>query len=112
MGNNILRDVSKLMVEHFKGDDRIARWGGEEFLIIAKESSESNMYRRLDCLRNIIKEADFFCNEKKFNVTITFGGKQIENKYSVKKNIKDADDCLYFGKQNGRDRVVFYKQIK
>lgn len=112
VGDTVLKNIASIMKEFFEKDDLLIRWGGEEFLIIANELSESNMYRRIDCLRNIIKEADFFCNEEKFNVTITFGGKQIENEYSFKRNIKDADDCLYHGKKNGRDRVVFYNQIR
>lgn len=109
MGDNILRDVSKLMVEHFKGDDRIARWGGEEFLIYIQGIAIFDAKRKLENFREEISKKIFEYDNVKINITLTFGVRNIDANTDITSIITDADAALYYGKKHGRNQVVFYE---
>ena len=104
-GDAVLVDVSARMTEMMKGRGFVARWGGEEFLLVF-ESYRLDM--AADCLEDLLKilrsRTVAFQNEK-VKVTMTFG--VVEGSDDLLDHIiADADKKLYYGKNNGRNQVV------
>ncbi|MFV0520502.1 MAG: GGDEF domain-containing protein [Lachnospirales bacterium] len=112
IGDTVLKSIADTLNDFVEEGELAVRWGGEEFLILLKEKSENDIEDRLKDLRISIKNKVFQSESETFNITMTFGAKKIDTNFSIENNVKKADDCLYYGKQNGRDRIVFYTQIE
>ncbi len=108
-GDYVLKEVANLLKSSFRNIDIVCRWGGEEFLIFMKSPDKTNVINKLERTRKIIQDANFEFNGNIVNITITFGVAQIDKTVSLDKNIEKADIALYYGKNNGRNRVVSYK---
>jgi diguanylate cyclase (GGDEF)-like protein len=93
--------------------DTVVRWGGEEFLIITRQSGQADAFQLAERLRQSMEQAAFHVptghNIKK---TVSIGychypfliGK--EEKLSWQQAISMADNALYLAKHNGRNLVV------
>ncbi|MBP5152518.1 MAG: GGDEF domain-containing protein [Lachnospiraceae bacterium] len=104
-GDDVLRAVAGILKENMVGKGFAARWGGEEFMLVFDRLSSKQavpvLEKALDDIRANTVETEGF----EIKVTMTFGisdGSQgpIEDIVSV------ADEKLYYGKQNGRNRIV------
>ncbi|MFV0503905.1 MAG: GGDEF domain-containing protein [Lachnospirales bacterium] len=111
VGDIVLKDIAKIMLEHFQNDIYISRWGGEEFLLFVKEGKSFDIINDIECLRKKISTANIYDGNNIINVTITFGVKQVEPDKNIMKNIDDADTALYYGKEHGRNQTVYYTDI-
>lgn len=111
VGDYILKEVAQKMKYHFRSTDYIARWGGEEFLIYLKNVKSYEAMKNLNTLRQNIMNYVFCFEENEIKITVTFGAKRIEYDMDIMKNIECADKSLYYGKNNGRNQVVFYSDI-
>ncbi|SEL43419.1 diguanylate cyclase (GGDEF) domain-containing protein [Butyrivibrio sp. ob235] len=101
-GDYVLKTVGEIL------SDRGAlccRWGGEEFLFVAKTSEIPNAYEFLEKIRKEIEKQDFDYEGVPFKVTMTFGVSASEGK-RVHDIIHDADEKLYLGKHSGKNRVI------
>ena len=61
----------------------------------------------LDKIRSRVKKIDFDTGTKTFNITITYGLAEYGFNGDAEAVVKEADDKLYLGKENGRDQIVF-----
>ncbi len=105
-GDYILKEVAKLAMDNLK-DSFVSRYGGEEFIIVSKIYGDINkMYQKLDEFRKVIKNNIFKFNENEIHITITIGVKQYENNIGIDEWINLADNKLYVGKNNGKDKTV------
>jgi diguanylate cyclase (GGDEF)-like protein len=101
-GDYVLKTIVNLTKDNIRGVDYLARWGGEEFMIILPETG----LERAEALAQRIKEE---IENYKFNkivkVTVSFGVAQFKKDDSEDTLIKRADDALYKAKNKGRNRV-------
>lgn len=111
-GDYVLKEVAQLFKTAFRNDDIVCRWGGEEFLIFLKNVKYLNVCEKLERLRIQIQEKEFEYNEIKFKVTATLGYILVDKDITIKENIEKADDALYYGKNNGRNRVCGCEELK
>lgn len=107
-GDYVLRNVSRLMREVCPESD-IARWGGEEFLILSRIPAEPDGVALIEKLRSAIEQEEFVFEGEHIKVTITAGLSELRKDYIIDKWIKEADDNLYYGKNHGKNMVVRYK---
>ena len=104
-GDKVLASIADIFKKHLENKGFPVRWGGEEFLLVFKEDKES----ALASLQKIMEE---ICNKTfdyedcRFSVTITFGVARYDGRDSMDSLIKKADDLLYRGKAEGRNRIV------
>ena len=84
--------------------DHIARWGGEEFIILCPQTSQENAFRIANNLRESIAKTTF-TNELK--ISCSFGVTQfISNREnSIQAMLEIADAAMYTAKKSGRNRV-------
>ncbi len=104
-GDHVLKTVAEIMNDTLK-DCVISRWGGEEFLILSTGDAESLGFELLEKLRRNIEEHDFSFEDDEVRVTVTAGVAAYQNGYSVDKWVNEADDKLYYGKKNGKNKVI------
>lgn len=102
-GDYVLKMLSKVLSETCS-DCIVARWGGEEFLLIPKESSLS--LDILETLRKNVEATGMNCNDKIFSITISIGATEYNSNLPLEKNIQFADKCLYESKNTGRNKVT------
>ena len=105
-GDMVLVAVSEMFKKHMGDNGRVARWGGEEFLLVY-ETDEKSMQESFCELLCSIREHEFAYKQQTFHITITAGVNGEINGFTFDEIINRADECLYKGKTSGRDRVVF-----
>ena len=106
-GDYILKTIASIAKDN-STDDFIARWGGEEFIIIAKiDESLDNTYNKLDNIRINVEKHQFEFNDKKLHCTITMGIEGYNDGYTLDDWISKADKKLYEGKNSGKNKIIY-----
>lgn len=106
-GDILLRELSALMRENVRNKDVVARWGGEEFVIVSPSTDEKTAALLADSLRQSIETHIFMRDILPPNTQITISAGvasllKYENKQAL---IEAADAALYAAKDNGRNQV-------
>jgi diguanylate cyclase (GGDEF)-like protein len=109
MGDLLLKELSDLLKEAVRETDMVARFGGEEFVILLPETSKEQSFQLAEnlCLR--IKNHVFPMEEKQpgKDLTVSMGVASYPSKTIVSPDtlLEKADQALYKAKKNGRNRV-------
>ena len=102
VGDQVIAGVAHLLVDAVRDADFVARWGGEEFLIIAPGIPAEGAWQLAERCRKAIEQEPV----AEVPVTATFGVAQFRRSESVDRTLARADRSLYQGKLDGRNRVV------
>ncbi|WP_051654139.1 diguanylate cyclase [Persephonella sp. KM09-Lau-8] len=102
VGDYVLKTIAKIVKENIRDTDVFARWGGEEFVIIAPETDISGTRILAEKLRKKIEEYNF---DKVGKVTSSFGVTEATPEDTPDSIVKRADQALYLAKEKGRNRV-------
>jgi diguanylate cyclase (GGDEF)-like protein len=102
IGDKVLIQLSRFMPGHIRNTDLVARWGGEEFVILVPGSDGQTAYQFADKLRDAIGQVQL---EEVGTVTCSFGVAQYADGDTAETFISRADAALYRAKINGRNRV-------
>lgn len=106
-GDKVLIELARRMKEIIRPYDLLARYGGEEFIIYMPNSNQDGIAAATERLRLRICEHSFKFADANLDISASFGVAVIDD--SIEKAIKNADDALYKAKEEGRNRVVFYR---
>jgi len=104
VGDEVLIATSTLLQQNIRKTDVIARWGGEEFVLLFPETDLSAAVKLAESLRTKIETHSF---DKVKKVTCSIGVVQFDMYETEDMLLKRADDNLYRAKEEGRNRVVF-----
>jgi diguanylate cyclase (GGDEF)-like protein len=105
-GDRVLRAVAGLFAEQLRAHDSVARWGGEEFLLLLPETDGAMAGEVAERLRAIAEARLAAAAGLRQGVTLTFGVAVFDGAIRVAECLKKADEALYAGKEAGRNRVV------
>jgi diguanylate cyclase (GGDEF)-like protein len=110
-GDAVLRVVGSTLRDHQRhGSDWVARFGGEEFLVVFPETSLEAASVLAEKLRKQIEDLVVDFDQQAIHVTASFGLATLRHGDGDEK-LEDlfarADAMLYHAKQSGRNRVVF-----
>jgi diguanylate cyclase len=105
-GDRVLRAVGGLFGERLRGGDAVARWGGEEFLLLLPDTELATACDVADRLRATVEARLSDSAGLSDSVTLTFGVAVFDRPMRVDACLKQADEALYAGKAEGRNRVV------
>lgn len=106
-GDEVLRRVARVLCGHFRVEDVVARWGGEEFVVGLFGMEKHDGVKRLDLLRERLRAERFGGPEAEFSVTVSAGIAQYPaDGRSVDALLQAADTALYRAKHAGRDQAL------
>ncbi len=109
-GDAILQKMSKIMREQVSEGDFVIRFGGEEFLILAKNRTEETAKELAANINKEFSSVVFKFNNESFSKTVSIGYSFFPaDTDQIWKSIKFADLCLYEAKETGRNRVVRFR---
>ncbi|HIE59298.1 MAG TPA: GGDEF domain-containing protein [Hydrogenothermaceae bacterium] len=102
VGDEVLKELAKIIKSVIRKADFVARWGGEEFVILAPETDLDGALNLAEKLRQTVEKHQFPTVK---NVTISLGVAQYIDGETPEEFIIRADMALYKAKENGRNRV-------
>ncbi len=105
-GDVILVQVAAAMRAGLRAQDRIARWGGEEFLILMAATALEPARLAAERLRERAADVVLAVNGEPISITLTMGVAEYAGEPDAAPCLSRADVALYRGKQAGRNRVV------
>ncbi|MGQ0597439.1 GGDEF domain-containing protein [Aquabacterium sp.] len=105
-GDVVLKAVSQTLRQASREQDSIARWGGEEFLILMPDAAKDIAIKVAERLRQQVETLAVPFNGTVIKVSMTFGVSTHQNDEVVDAPINRADTALYQGKVAGRNQVV------
>lgn len=105
-GDEVICAVADILQTFLREQDTVARWGGEEFLVMLPDTQLDQAEKvankiRVLCENHLVSYAD-----KSIQFTLTFGIDEYDGSKDIKATIAAADDALYQGKNQGRNVVV------
>ena len=113
IGDEVLTRVASIAYSELRNPfDRLARWGGEEFIILLHDMSEETARGVCERLRQRIGELALNADNEMVKVTASFGGSLLRPDRPFSEALHQADIALYEAKSNGRDRVEFKRCIQ
>lgn len=109
-GDEVLQILSGLMTKSVRESDTLARWGGEEFIVIALETTEEEACLLAERIRKSVTEHAFPNAEHQplgmISLSIGVASRSSATE-SYEKLLRLADDAVYSAKDAGRNRTVF-----
>lgn len=106
VGDIVLREVAGVLKDNIRGNDVLARWGGEEFILLIDGVGIEMGYVVAEKLNKKLKEK--FIPEIGRNITASIGISSNAMGLSMDEIRIQADKALYEAKRNGRNQVVKY----
>ena len=104
-GDIVLKEFSQLLMHNIRQADILARWGGEEFIILCPNTQIDGAKALAETLRVKIQEHIFGDIGQK---TASFGVTQYQEGSDLKTIFLNVDNALYRAKEDGRNRVISF----
>lgn len=109
MGDEVLKNLSKVIVDMVRDSDIVARYGGEEIAIITPKTDKTEAVLLAERLRTIVQKsplASIDARQEVVEITISIGVSTL-HLVSMDKSafVEEADKALYEAKKLGRNRV-------
>lgn len=104
-GDRVLKIVAKVVKKQLRPTDFIARFGGEEFVILLPATQVTAGLALLEKLRTAVEECPFHFKSEPVTITVSTGVTALRPGERSDVALKRADQALYRAKENGRNRV-------
>ncbi|MDM7859385.1 diguanylate cyclase [Alteromonas sp. ASW11-36] len=119
-GDEVLKSIAALLQHGARRSDVMARWGGEEFLLLLPDTNEQQAIKHAENLRALVAQARIDIDEDKIEFTASFGVcGTIDGQFfghpldadDLDRMIDAADKALYTVKNSGRNKVMPATQV-
>lgn len=107
-GDEVLILIANLLSSSFRSQDRVFRFGGEEFVVLLRSTTLENARKIIERFRRNV-EAHVFPQVGK--VTVSVGFVAINAYEAPVVILGHADQALYFAKSNGRNQACYYDEL-
>lgn len=107
VGDIVLKEVANALKNNVRSSDIVARYGGEEMIVLLRGSSLKDGLAVAEKLRKGIEGSVVKDEKNTYKVTASLGAAAYKSRDSVDSIIKRADDGLYKAKETGRNRVGY-----
>lgn len=112
IGDLVLQGLAHLLQNHLRATDVLARFGGEEFVIIFPGMSGPQTLKVVESILEHARSGPVAQNEgQAFHITFSAGICEWSNGMTVEEWIKNSDDAMYTAKQNGRNGALLYSKV-
>lgn len=106
VGDEVLRNFAKSVQHELRESDVIARWGGEEFLLMLTECRVGQADAMMDRIRSVVNGLHMSAGHPELQVRFSAGLAEQRFDENVEETIERADQALYRAKRGGRNRTV------
>ncbi len=109
-GDAVLQTVAALTKSHFRKNDIVGRYGGEEIAVLLEDISAGQAFTISENLRKSIENTVTSYQEKEIKVTVSIGLAHLPagSGHELEDMLAQADSALYKAKNSGRNRVRLY----
>ncbi|MGB5866443.1 MAG: diguanylate cyclase [Arcobacteraceae bacterium] len=109
VGDVVLKDISKIILESIRATDYACRWGGEEFMVLLPETTVEQAFKIAENIRINIEN---YINPVLPNkTTVSIGVVEFQrDKDDIETFVKNVDLAMYQAKKTGKNRVVKYEK--
>lgn len=104
-GDRVLEVVAKVLRRSQRGSDHVARFGGEEFVVLLQRVSEEQALTVIDRQRERIGKASLMLDGKSLSITVSAGVAEVRPGESISSVLERADRALYAAKAAGRNQT-------
>ncbi len=106
VGDDVIKALAKILRDNIKGQDIVARFGGEEFVLYLKDISAEAASKFMQSMCQKISELDIVLpDNQQINFTVSIGVSS-EKQTTLNEQINNADELLYVAKKSGKNRVI------
>lgn len=107
VGDKVLKIVARTIHQCLRDTDFIARFGGEEFVVLLPDADEETRTSILNKIRETIAKLPFKFKDKRLSVTISLGASLFTEQDNTVDVLERADIALYRAKENGRNQLIW-----
>jgi diguanylate cyclase (GGDEF)-like protein len=105
-GDAVIRRIGELIAQTLRETDKVARFGGEEFVVLLREVGEHDAHELAERIRLVIAESRIPFDGKELSVTVSIGCAAITaHDRDIEELIERADRALYAAKGSGRNCI-------
>lgn len=104
VGDTVIKMIASLASQELRETDIIARWGGEEFVLLFPETK---LEQATDAVDRIRKKVEAYLFEEGFSVSCSFGMSEFSKNKSALLLLQSADDKLYEAKNSGKNCIKY-----
>jgi diguanylate cyclase len=106
-GDNVLKDLGKILAQSCRSKDEVSRNGGEEFTLLLYDCPNSKAVQIAQKIRTQVEAHPFvLSNGLQISITVSIGVSSYpETTNEIEKLIEKADSALYNAKRTGRNKV-------
>jgi diguanylate cyclase (GGDEF)-like protein len=105
VGDRVLKELSNLIEKSIRPGDKFYRVGGEEFVIISTNITDTQAFLFAEKLRKTVRDRNF---ANGIHITVSIGLTKLKKGEEQEVFYKRVDDALYKAKQTGRNRSIKY----
>jgi len=102
-GDVVLKEFSDLLIQNIRSSDFLARWGGEEFVIVACETTSEESRMMAEKLKTLVEHHTYFFSK---TITASFGIAEHAPPETARDFFHRADMALYRAKTEGKNKIV------
>jgi len=104
-GDKVLKKIASVVTDHIRKTDVLGRIGGEEFAILATETTVESALALAEKIRRAV---EMTAHDHAGKITISLGVSEYDDGLTLDEFIGRTDEALYAAKNNGRNRVKCY----
>ncbi|WP_353666601.1 GGDEF domain-containing protein [Marinomonas sp. THO17] len=105
IGDHVLIEFASRLRTVYHGTHALARWGGEEFIVVIVNSTRDKIQIVSEMFRTALSQLPY---KEVGKITASIGVSQVNSIDGFSTMVKEADTALYIAKNHGRDQVVMY----
>jgi diguanylate cyclase (GGDEF)-like protein len=103
-GDQVLVKLARLLEQHVRKNDRLFRYGGEEFVLLAMPADPAGLSAMAEKLRVMVEQS--VDDSRGHSITVSIGGAVLRREESIDGWFARADTALYVAKNSGRNRAI------
>ncbi len=109
VGDKVLKTTASVVAEHIRKTDILGRIGGEEFAVLATETTAESALALAEKIRCAVEMTH---HDEAGKITVSLGVSAYDNGFTLDEFMRRADEALYEAKNKGRNRVKCYGAFK
>lgn len=107
-GDQALRQFAAILTSNCRRDDIVARFGGEEFVMVLSGADIEAGRMVAERLALRVRQSAIFCGAQTLHLTASFGVAVLAAGGEMDRALREADEALYRAKNAGRDQAVVF----